>query len=58
MACLLETLAKHQPAIAESVAQAMEESSRRLPVNKYPGLDERIDKYIWMIRGHLAKKPR
>jgi hypothetical protein len=58
MACLLETLAKRQPTIAEAVAQAMSEGVQRLPVNKYPGLHGKIDKYIWMIRGHLATKPR
>jgi hypothetical protein len=58
ISCLLETLAKREPGIAEAVAAAMKENSNQLWVNRQPGLREKIDEYIRLIQSGLAKNPR
>jgi hypothetical protein len=58
VSCLLETLAQSQPAIAEIVARKMKESMGKLPIDQYPGVRERLDKYLDLIRTQLAKKPQ
>lgn len=55
MACLLEVLAKQQPALAESVAIAMRQSLAKIPNGQVPGLEEKLELYLTMIDTQLSK---
>jgi hypothetical protein len=58
MSCLLETIAQRQPAIGEALLLKIEESISTHPIDEFPGLRERIDKYVNLLRSQTAKKPQ
>lgn len=58
MACLLEALAKQQPSLARSVAASMKESILKMPLDKVPGLELKIETYLSLINTQLSKNPQ
>ena len=55
IACLFETLARVQPAVALATAQAIKESSKKFNESKFVGVQKRIAMLVSLLESQAGK---